>query len=253
MILKNDVSRFIVRKFPTRTQMGQWAAGEVIDALTALWRTRECVNMIFAAAPSQSDFLEAFRGDSRVDFNRIRAFHMDEYLGLPADAPQGFGNFLRRYLFDHGNFREVHFLNGLTDDPGAECLCYGELLRRYPPDIVCLGVGENGHIAFNDPHEADFDDPAAVKVVTLDERCRTQQVNDGCFEKLDDVPHQAITLTIPTLAHAPIHCCVVPAPTKAEAVRNMVLGPVTVDCPASILRTCAHAMLYIDADSGKYL
>jgi glucosamine-6-phosphate deaminase len=244
---------FTVRRFESRAQLGVRAARDVAETLGEILKTKDCVNMIFAAAPSQLEFLEAFRIDPQIDFTRIRAFHMDEYIGLPADAPQGFGAFLRRNLFDRVPFREVHFIDGLAGDPEAECARYARLLRQYPPDIVCMGIGENGHIAFNDPHVADFDDALSVKIVSLDPVCRQQQVNDACFEQLDDVPLSAITLTVPALALAPHHFCMVPAATKADAVRRTVMDAVTAACPATILRTCPHAILYVDLDSGSHL
>jgi glucosamine-6-phosphate deaminase len=253
MVIDNLLYGFTVQRFATRAQLGEFAERNVRETLLHLLQTKDFVNMAFAAAPSQLEFLQAFRADPQIDFSRIRAFHLDEYIGLPADAPQGFGSFLRRNLFDLVSFHEVHYLNGLSLDPSAECSRYAQLLGRYPLDIVCLGIGENGHLAFNDPHVADFDDTQAVKVVTLDEVCRQQQVNDGCFVKLADVPLRAITLTIPVLAQAKHHFCMVPAASKAEAVRRTVLGAVTTACPATILRTCAHATLYVDADSGKHL
>lgn len=252
--LKNGTSSsFQVRRYSSRAAMGEAAAKDAAAAVRELLREREAVNMIFAAAPSQLEFLRAFRQDPSIDFTRINAFHMDEYLGLPGDAPQGFGCFLREHLFRHAPFRSVHYLNGNASDPEGECRRYGELLREYPVDIVCLGIGENGHIAFNDPHVARFDDPEPVKIVELDLVCRTQQVHDGCFASLEQVPTHALTLTIPALTAASCHFCMVPAASKAEAVRRTVCGPLDESCPATILRTCANAVLYCDPDSGRDL
>ena len=178
---------------------------------------------------------------------------MDEYIGLQADAPQGFGNFLRRNLFDRVPFKTVNTIDSTAADPEAECRRYADLLQEYPCDIVCMGIGENGHIAFNDPPVAEFDDPAAVKVVALDEVCRNQQVHDGCFADIGQVPTHALTLTVPTLAGAKHHLCIVPAPTKAKAVRDTLEGPVSTACPASILRTCPGAVLYLERESAQLL
>lgn len=145
---------------------------------------------------------------------------MDEYIGLAADAPQGFGNFLRGRLFGRLPFGQVFYLDGQAADPQAECARYSALLAEYPVDIVCLGIGENGHIAFNDPHVARFDDPVRVKVVDLDDKCRRQQVHDGCFASLGQVPTHALTLTIPALTAASGMYCIVPAQTKARAVHD---------------------------------
>ena len=247
------VKSFQVKKFETRDEMGAAAAADVRKAVLELLGRKETINMIFAAAPSQLDFLKYFVEDKSIDFSRINAFHMDEYIGLPADAPQGFGNFLAKYLFKKVNFRSVNYLKGSAGDIKAECERYTALLKKYPTDIVCLGIGENGHIAFNDPHVAKFDDPAFVKVVDLDHVCRQQQVNDKCFDTLDKVPEKALTLTIPALTAADYHFCVVPAATKADAVYKTVYGSISESCPATILRKCPHAVLYLDRDSGKLL
>ena len=243
---------FTVKRFDTRAEMGAQAAAEVREAIVALLAKKQTILMIFAAAPSQNEFLAALAADPAVDFTRIEALHMDEYVGLPADAPQGFGNFLRDRLFGLVPFKAVHYINGGAADIQAECARYGALLKD-GVDIVCMGIGENGHIAFNDPHEADFNDPAAVKRVALDEVCRMQQVHDGCFRQLSDVPTHALTLTIPTLMNAEYHFCMVPAATKAEAVHRTVYGPIGAACPATSLRLCRHAVLYVDRDSGAKL
>ena len=245
--------RWTVKNFPTRDDMGKAAAEELGTLIAELLKTQDKVNMIFAAAPSQLDFLKCFVADSRVDFSRIRAFHMDEYIGLAPDAPQCFSNFLKRGIFDLKPFKSVNLINAGAKDAQAEADRYAKLLKENPVDIVCMGIGENGHIAFNDPHVADFNDKEVVKIVELDEVCRMQQVNDGCFEKLDDVPKCALTLTIPTLVSCKYNFCVVPASTKAEAVKNTVLGEISEKCPASILRTKDNAVLYCDADSSVYI
>ena len=244
-------SNFTVNRYETRLEMGRAAARETAQAVNALLKEKDTVRMIFAAAPSQNEFLDALVAEE-IDFSRIEAFHMDEYVGLPSDAPQGFGNFLRRGLFDRAPFKTVHFINGGAADIDAECARYSALIKE-GVDIVCLGIGENGHIAFNDPHEADFDDPMLVKRVSLDEKCRMQQVHDGCFASLDQVPTHALTLTIPTLTRVGVIFCMVPAASKANAVKACVEGPVTEACPASILRTCPGAKLYLDPDSASLL
>lgn len=244
---------FAVQIHPTRAEMGAAAAADIAAAIRLVLFRKERCRMIFAAAPSQNEVLAALAADPDIDFSRIDAFHMDEYVGLPADAPQGFGNFLRRALFAQAPFGSVSYIDCTAPDPQAECARYAALLQQQPIDIVVMGIGENGHIAFNDPHEADFADPQQVKVVSLDETCRMQQVHDGCFASLSLVPTHAITLTVPTLMHADYHFCIVPAPTKAQAVAATVLGPVGSQCPATGLRLCEHAVLYLDADSAALL
>jgi glucosamine-6-phosphate deaminase len=253
MSSKFTVDRLSVERFDTRREMGEAAAEAVRVKIKELLSERAEINMLFAAAPSQNEFLEALRSFSDIDWTRINALHMDEYVGLRDDAPQRFGNFLRAAIFDRVPFRSVWYLNGNAPDIDAECARYGALLKKYPLDIACTGIGENGHIAFNDPHVADFSDPKAVKKVDLDLRCRNQQVNDGCFAALDQVPSMALTLTVPTIFRAGFIVCVVPASTKAEAVKAALRGPVSEACPASILRRHPHATLYIDADSAALL
>lgn len=250
MIIEKD--ELTVKLFHTRAEMGVKAAGEVAFRISDLLKEKEEINMIFAAAPSQNDFLSALLKEP-VEWDRINAFHMDEYIGLPPEAPQGFGNFLRERLFSKVPFKSVNYINGLAEDIQAECERYTSLLKKARIDIVCLGIGENGHIAFNDPHVANFNDPAWVKVVDLDEKCRQQQVNDGCFPALNKVPELAITLTIPALTAATYMYCIVPATTKAQAVLETIKGEIAEKCPASILRKKRGSILYLDAESAFLL
>ena len=243
----------LTKVYETRKAMGDAAAADIGDKIIELLKEKETINMIFAAAPSQNEVLEALVSREDIEWNRINAFHMDEYIGLSEDAPQRFGNFLRNAIFDKVPFKNVYLINCATDDIDGECQRYSALLRENPVDIVCLGIGENGHIAFNDPGVAEFNDKELVKVARLDLVCRNQQVNDGCFKTLDEVPETAVTLTIPALTNGSYMFCVVPAATKTNAVTATVNGPVCEDCPASVLRTHTGAILYCDADSGKNL
>ena len=242
-----------VKVFPTREAMGDEAAKNVASTINLLLQKKDELNMIFAAAPSQQDFMEQLISDESIDWSRINAFHMDEYIGLEEDATQAFGNFLKERLFSKGPFKSIHYINKQAKDPQKECERYAELLEKHPVDIVCLGIGENGHIAFNDPHVADFNDPEMVKVVDLDLACRTQQVNEGCFIKLDLVPTQAITITIPALLKAEHMFCMVPAQNKAQAVYRTLNGEIHEECPATILRTKKNAILYLDSESASKL
>lgn len=242
-----------VRIYPDRGEMGKDAARDVSAAIQKLLENKEEINMIFAAAPSQSDFMKELIADKAIRWEKINAFHMDEYIGLEKDAPQGFGNFLKGHLFDQVPFKSVHLVNGQAEDPEAECKRYAGLLDQHPVDIVCLGIGENGHIAFNDPPVADFNDPKLVKVVELDMPCRQQQVNENLFVGIDLVPTHAITITIPTLLRARQMFCMVPARNKAEAVYATLNGEISEACPASILRTKEDAILYLDRESASQL
>ena len=214
---------------------------------------KENIRAIYAAAHSQSDFFEALANDREIDFSRIDAFHMDEYMGLGDDAPQNFGNFLKNKIFSRKNFHTVNYVNPSAKDINAECKRYEKLLREAPLDIVRLGIGENGHIAFNDPHEARFYDPQWVRETSLDVICRQQQVNDKEFSHLDEVPETALTLTIPALMSCTTVIGVVPDIRKAKAVYETLNGPVSEACPASILRIHNDATLFIDKDAASLL
>ena len=238
--------------YERREQMGAAAARDIEEEILRVLSRRSMCNVIFAAAPSQNEVLAALAASDAIPWERVRAFHMDEYIGLSASAPQGFANFLRRALFDKVPFASVYCMDS-TAPPQMEAERYAALLQTYPADIVVLGVGENGHIAFNDPHEAWFDDAALVKCVELDDVCRMQQVHDGCFDALERVPHCALTLTVPALCAAHAVFCIVPGRAKAQAVCRMLEEPVSEACPASILRRHPNAKLYLDADSAAAL
>ena len=228
-------------------EAGEWAAMKINELL----KTHETLNVLFGAAPSQDEVLASFIA-SNVDFSRLNALHMDEYIGLPDGALQTFGHYLDEHVFKLAPFRNVFYV-ACGEDGETTCARYEKIIEEYPIDVAFIGIGENGHIAFNDPHEAKFDDPKNVRIVTLDNVCRQQQVNDGCFPTIDDVPKTAITLTIPAIMHAKTLICTVPARQKAEAVKNACLGPVSEACPASILRTHDDCVLFCDPDSGSYL
>ena len=242
-----------VQIYDTRAEMGAAAAADIKACLCTLLQSREYVNVIFAAAPSQNEVLAALAADKEIPWERVRAFHMDEYIGLAAGAPQAFGNFLREHIFGLVDMASVHYIDAAAPDAEAECARYAKILRQYPVDVVVMGIGENGHIAFNDPPVADFADPRTVKPVALDEICRNQQVHDGCFATLDDVPKTAITLTVPALLAGKHLFCIVPAATKAEAVRATLQSEIGEHCPATALRRHASAVLYLDGDSSALL
>lgn len=240
-----------VRKYDSRSSMAESAGSDIISKITELLKENDEINIIFAAAPSQSDTLEKLVENKEIDWSRINAYHMDEYVGLAGDAPQGFGNFLKRAIFDKVPFKSVNLI-GTEGDADSLCERYSAMID-VPIHIVCLGIGENGHIAFNDPPVADFSDSKLIKKVELDEKCRIQQVHDGCFEKLDEVPTHALTLTVPMLMRGENMFCVVPAKTKAQAVKDTVELAPTVACPATILKTHRNAILYCDNESGSMI
>ena len=254
MLLKQFMTDELnVKVFENRTAMGADAARDVAEEMRRLLAEKERINMIFAAAPSQSDFLAALVEEKDIDWKRVNVFHMDEYIGIGNDHPQSFAKFVKTHVADKFRVGAFYPLNGACKSVAEECARYEKLLRDFPVDIVCMGIGENGHIAFNDPGVADFTDPVLVKTAKLDEVCRNQQVNDGCFPTIDDVPKYAMTLTVPALVSAPKLFCIVPAPTKAKAVKATLQGEITDLCPATILRTRKDSVLYLDRDSAALL
>lgn len=250
MILEGKAGRLLVKAYETRGELGRAAAQEAAQALREVIAAKGGCNVIFAAAPSQNEFLDALCRED-VAWDKVSAFHMDEYIGLTEEAPQRFGNFLKKAVFERVPFRRVEYIRGNALDIEAEIARYSALLSENPPDLVFMGIGENGHIAFNDPHAAHFDDEQTMRAVELDEVCRHQQVNDGCFRSLEQVPTHALTLTIPALVSAARLFCMVPGATKANAVGKTVLGEIREKLPASVLRMHPCAALYIDRDSGR--
>lgn len=243
-----------VKIMENRTQMGEVAAKDIHDRILLLLSEKETINMIFAAAPSQNDVLSSLIKYDDIEWNRINAFHMDEYIGLgEALKDRSFSTYLTEHIFGKVPFKSINLINSTATDAKAECERYTKILNDNPTDIVVMGIGENGHIAFNDPWVAKFDDEYVVKVVDLDDVCRQQQVNDGCFENIDLVPKQAMTLTCPTLTRANHLFCIVPAITKANAVKITIEGDISEDCPATILRRHDDATLYLDGDSSSLL
>jgi glucosamine-6-phosphate deaminase len=245
---ESRAGQLTVRRFASRAEMGAAAAADIAAELRARLARQAGVRMIFAAAPSQDDALDALVAAAGIDWGRVTAFHMDEYIGLAPDAAERFARWLDAHLFTRLPFAAVHRIVP-EPDPAAAASAYAAALGKAPIDLVCLGIGVNGHIAFNDPPVADFADPLDVKVVELDAVCRQQQVDDACFARLEDVPHRAITLTVPRLLRADRLYCVVPGAAKREAVRRTLAGPIDTACPASILRTHPGATLYLDAES----
>ncbi|ORM65721.1 glucosamine-6-phosphate deaminase [Pantoea rodasii] len=240
--------RLWVKRFDRREALGVAAAQELIAHLQQLLQQQAVVRMVFAAAPSQREFLAALAAAPDVDWSRIHAFHMDEYIGLDEAAPQRFSHFLREHLFNRVQPGEVHLIPS-RGEPAKICLEYARELDAAAIDVVCLGIGENGHLAFNDPPVADFNDPLSVKTVQLDEACRQQQVNDGCFTTLLQVPTHAVTLTIPALMRGARLFCMVPGATKRAAVQATLHDAISTACPATLLRQHPNCTLYIDTDA----
>lgn len=249
-ILEDQVDRLTVKVFEDEGAMGVAAGSEIASKIKELSAQKASpVRMVFAAAPSQTRMLETLANDGEIDWSRVVAYHMDEYVGLSDEAPQNFGRFLRDALFDVVNPGEVHLIKGTEVSIEEECKRYATLLQAAPIDIVCLGIGENAHIAFNEPSTADFDEEQWVKPVQLDDASRQQQVNDGLFSILDAVPTQALTLTIPALMSGTHLFCTVPGENKRTALESTLRGAVSTDCPASVLRRHTDCVLYADVDA----
>lgn len=237
-----------LRRLPDPESLGEAAASDIATALIRRLETRPEVRMIFASAPSQETTLRSLAERPGIDWTRVTAFHMDEYLGLAPSAPQRFGTWLRSVLFDRVPIGATHLIEP-GRDPRQTAGAYAGLLAAAPIDLVCMGIGVNGHLAFNDP-PADLGDRSLVRIVELDEVSRRQQVDDGCFATLAEVPHGAITLTVPALLSAAEIYCMVPGARKRAAVTAALYGPIEGRLPASALRTHPHCTIYLDAESA---
>lgn len=205
-----------------------------------------------ATGNSQIAFMDALTRQS-IDWNRVDVFHMDEYLGISDDHSASFRLWIKTRLEDKVHPRHMHYIQGDSPDPDAEILRYSALLEAAPIDVAFVGFGENGHVAFNDPPTADFNDPLTVKRVQLDEACRQQQAGEGHFKDLASVPREAITVTCPGLFRARAWVSCVPEGRKAKAVKCALEGPISTACPASLIRNHPDATLYLDADSAALL
>ncbi len=253
-IAQFSVDSLQVQVYEDRALAGRAAALAVGQAIRDRQQTAGHANVVFAAAPSQNELLAGLVASKEIDWSRVVGFHMDEYLGLPADHPASFRRYLQEHLFRLVGLvpSQVRLIPGeRCDRPLQTCLAYEDKLLAEPTDIVCAGIGENGHLAFNDPPVADFLDPVKVKVVRLDQTCRAQQCHDACFDRIEDVPSHAFTLTIPALLAAPHISVVVPGPRKANAVLTTLRGPVSEACPATALRRHPGATLYLDRDAAR--
>lgn len=242
-----------VRVYGSEADLGAAAAADMAAILRDAIDARGEANLILATGNSQLAFLRALRADASVDWSRVRIFHMDEYVGIDPNHRASFPKFLREHFLDHVSGATFHPISGDPDRVAAICAEYEAELRAHPADAVALGWGENGHLAFNDPPFAEFEDPVWAKAVRLDDVSRRQQVGEGHFDSLDEVPTHAITLTIPALLAAGRVLCIVPEARKADAVHACLREPISEDRPGSILRRVEHATLYLDPDSAKRL
>lgn len=247
------VGKLNVKLLKDRPELGKVSAADAAEAILKVIAEKGNVNIIFASAPSQNEFLIELGKDERINWSKVHAFNMDEYVGIDPEHPAGFGKFLRTMIYDKVKPGKVELFNTLAEDPQAECDRYAALLNEYPADIVFYGIGESCHLAFNDPKDADFNDPYAVKLVYMEQTSIQQQVNDGCFEKIEDVPRQAYTLTIPTLMRVPVMFGMVPGKTKVHSIYRTLTEDISTACPSTALREHDNAWLYIDEDSAAEL
>jgi glucosamine-6-phosphate deaminase len=242
-----------VHVYPSAKEAGAAAAAITAVHIRDAVASRGRVRIIVATGNSQLEFITALTQTPNLPWHAAEIFHMDEYAGMGADHPASFRKWIRERVTDRVRPASADYLDGQATDLRAECDRYSALLNAAPIDLAFVGVGENGHIAFNDPHVAKFDDPLAVKVVDLDEACRRQQVGEGHFSTLSEVPREALTLTCPALLRARHLVCCVPETRKAEAVRASLEGPLTEACPGSALRTHPDAHLFLDRESSALL
>ena len=239
--------------YPNRQQAGIAAAQAVAQEIRRLGQSAGDIGVVFATGAAQFDTLESLVSLPDLPWERVVGFHLDEYVGLQPDHPAGFRHFLRKRLTSHVAMRHFYEIDGTAADLDVFMRDYVEALRRANPQLCLMGIGENGHIAFNDPPEADFNDPKAMKVVLLDEPCRRQQAAEGWFPTLQDVPERALTLTIPTVMQIPKLIASVPGSRKSEVIRRTVQDPISTACPSTLLRTHPDATLYLDIESASEL
>jgi len=247
------VDHLRVEAHPDSGALARAAAVRAAAVLRDAAAANGVAHAMFATGNSQLEFVDMLvSATASVPWSDTVVFHMDEYVGVGPDHPAGFQRWIRERITDRVHPRRAHYIDGWAD-PETECGRYARLLADHPLDICCLGIGENGHLAFNDPPVADFDDPLDMKIVELDRACRLQQVHEGHFPDLDAVPALALTATIPALLRAGTVLAVVPEARKAEPVRVALTGPVSTACPASYLRTRDNVTLYLDPGSASLL
>jgi glucosamine-6-phosphate deaminase len=232
---------------------GEAAAQAAGQALRRLGHEDSKIPVIFATGGSQINFLRALTEMGDLPWTRVQAFHMDEYVGIAVDHRASFCRYLRERLSQKVPIGEFFFIDGLARDLARTCRDYADNLRMASPQLCMMGIGENGHLAFNDPPVADFNDPLDMKVVRLDASCREQQVAEGWFKSPAEVPESALTLTIPTLFRVPQLIVTVPGARKAAIVRRALEEPISTACPATILRTHSNATMYLDSESAAEL
>jgi glucosamine-6-phosphate deaminase len=238
---------------PSRKAAGAAAARATAEALKERGLVGDSIGVIFATGASQVDTLDALTGIDNLPWRKVCGFHLDEYVGISTDHPASFRRYLREKLTQKVKLKEFAEIDGNAPDLGQVCQDYAEKLSAADPQLCLLGIGENGHLAFNDPPVADFSDPLNVKIVQLDPVCRQQQAAEGWFDRFQDVPERAITLTIPMIFRVPKLIVSVPGSRKAKIIRRTLEESIATTCPSSILRTHPDATIYLDIDSADEL
>lgn len=239
--------------FKTKTEMAAAAALAAAEAIRHAIDEKGQANLILATGASQFEMLEYLTGAKAIDWSRVVMFHLDEYIGLGIEHPASFRKYLQERFVDKVKpLMAVHFVAGDSPDPAAECKKLGRTIRAHPIDVACIGIGENGHLAFNDP-PADFETSEPYIIVELDDRCRRQQLGEGWFERLGQVPKRAISMSIRQILDSKRLVVTVPDSRKAEAVKHALEGPVTPMWPASILQEHGHCTIFLDEPAASQL
>ena len=245
--------KLTVLEYENRDTLGSSASKAISELMRSVIKEKGRVRMVFASAMSQTEFLKCLGEEADIDWTKVYAFHLDEYLDFPSDHEQSFAKFLTDRLFDRVKVAHFYPINSEAPDPEEECRRYGSLLSESPIDIMILGIGESAHLAFIDPPYCDFNDPETFKTTKLDDQSREQMVHDGCFTSFEEVPKQAYTMTVPTCLTGLATIILVPTKLKAQAIKKVVDGPITTQVPASILQEKENSWLLIDRDSGSLL
>ncbi len=251
--LTQQIDQLRVEIYPELTDLVSNLVDRIQQYLQKVIDQQGSAAIILASGSSQIQLLKTLTGQSDLDWSKVTCFHLDEYLGISAEHPASFQRYMQELVAEKVPIHKFHYLNSASLEPIAECRLYGKLLAAQPIDLCLLGIGDNGHIAFNDPLVANFTDPDPVKIVKLAEKSRQQQVDVGFFPALSDVPQYAMTLTIPSICRARQIYCVATGQRKAAIIQNFLTAPVAPQLPATVLRQQPTATLCLDAAAASLL
>ncbi len=249
--LTQQIGQLRVEIYPELTDLVSNLVDRIQRYLQTVIEQQGSAAIILASGSSQIQLLKTLTGQSDLDWSKVTCFHLDEYLGISAEHPASFQRYMQELVAEQVSLHKFHYLNSASLEPIAECRRYGKLLAAQPIDLCLLGIGDNGHIAFNDPLVADFTDPDPVKIVKLAEKSRQQQVDVGFFPDISAVPQYAMTLTIPSICRARQIYCVATGQRKAAIVQNFLTAPVAQQLPVTILRQQPTATLYLDTAAAS--